>query len=251
MNLTDRSKNPGNTKVRKSIENYRQHFGINQEVRYAALSIAPDPRVCPSSKIAQCADPCLHFSGLARTYSSIIKARVRKLNFWLNDRPAFLKILRHELGLYEKLCLDIGVEGWVRLNVLSDIDWENFDIPQNFPTLNFLDYTKRPDRITGNLPDNYRLIFSYSGAARYQKHVDTAVENNAPIAIVIDKMPTGDFHFLGRSEWIDGDQSDMINCFQTGKNIFLKYKPSKNMTPEKIAASPFILKTQNLIARAA
>ena len=95
MNLTDRSKNPGNTKVRKSIENYRQHFGINQEVRYAALSIAPDPRVCPSSKIAQCADPCLHFSGLARTYSSIIKARVRKLNFWLNDRPAFLKILRH------------------------------------------------------------------------------------------------------------------------------------------------------------
>tara|TARA_Y100001938_G_scaffold81490_1_gene112291 strand:- start:396 stop:905 length:510 start_codon:yes stop_codon:yes gene_type:complete len=169
----------------------------------------------------------------------------------LNDRPAFLKILRHELGLFEKLCLDTGVEGWVRLNVLSDIDWENFDIPQNFPTLHFLDYTKRPDRITANLPDNYRLIFSYSGAPRYQKHVETAVENNAPIAIVIDKMPIGAFHFLGRSEWVNGDHSDIVNCFQTGKNIFLKYKPSKNMTPEKIAASPFILKTQNLIARAA
>ena len=118
------------------------------------------------------------------------------------------------------------MQGVVRLNVLSDIAWEQHDIPQSFPDLFFYDYTKRAARL-GKTPDNYRLMFSYSGRPQYRKQVLQAACYDNPIAVVFSN---GEFPktFLGRPV-VDGDQSDLWNV-QAGKVVVgLKAKgPAKD-----------------------
>jgi hypothetical protein len=122
--------------------------------------------------------------------------------------------LIRELTNFSKLCKKQGVQGVVRLNVLSDIAWEELEIPQLFPELFFYDYTKRVGRI-GKTPDNYKLMFSYSGKASYRKQVEEAYDKGVPIAVVF----RGNFprKFLGR-QVVQGDLSDLTNV-QSGKVV--------------------------------
>ena len=79
----------------------------------------------------------------------------------------------------------------------------------------FYDYTKRAHRLT-RTPENYRLMFSFSGVQKYQNQVKAAIKTDAPISAVFNG-PFPD-EFLGR-EVIDGDKSDLINLFKGDKKI--------------------------------
>ena len=173
----------------------------------ASLSMMPDHIICAGSKAANCMDLCLKDAGLAAVYDSVNIARQKKTDYWHADQAGFLAQLRRELANLKKLCDKQGMQGVVRLNVLSDIPWEKHGIPQQFPDLFFYDYTKQAKRL-GNTLDNYRLMFSYSDRPQYRNQVAAALPTGAPVAVVFkNAMPT---EYLGRRV-IDGDLSDLDN----------------------------------------
>jgi hypothetical protein len=204
MKLLDTSKTLGNPKVRKS--------GIADVVRMATLTMHPDDIVCAGSKAAGCMADCLKESGLGAVYPSINQARQARTDYWHNSKITFLDQLCRELRNFAKLCAKQGVQGVVRLNVMSDISWEDYDVPQSFPELQFYDYTKKARRFHGQRqPDNYRLMFSYSGAKHYQSQVQSFLKSysDAPMAVVFrnKNFPST---FMGRPV-INGDDSDWVN----------------------------------------
>jgi len=191
--------NASNTKIAKTQK------GEKRPTRLASLSLYPDNKICPGSVAAKCQDGCLVSAGRGR-FDNVANARRAKTEYWHNDQAGFLAQLRKELSNFDKLCKRQGVRGVVRLNTISDIAWENYEIPQSFPDLKFYDYTKRVKRI-GKTPTNYGLMFSYSGAQSYKKQVEQ-MPSGYPMAVVFrDSLPT---HFMGRPV-IDGDKSDLDN----------------------------------------
>jgi len=200
-----------NFKIKKTIKR-----GGN--IRVASLSLMPDRKICAGSKAAGCFETCLKSSGRG-AFKNVATARQNKTDFYLSDRQGFLSQLRAELTNFDKLCEKQNVTGWVRLNTISDIDYENHGIPQAFPALNFYDYTKRVDRI-GRTPPNYNLIFSYSGRDQYQKSVDKR-PRGTPMAVVFrNELPPA---WEGQTV-IDGDRSDIINVQAGGVIIGLLAK---------------------------
>jgi hypothetical protein len=240
MKLLDTSGN--NTKVKKTndFRSKRVIDFLGDSIRLASLSLRPDDIICPSRHLAGCAEPCLVSAGMG-AFCNVEAGRQAKTDFFHRDRDGFLDQLRKELTNFEKLCAKTGVKPVVRLNTISDIQWEKFGIPQAFPNITFYDYTKLAKRL-GNTPSNYRLMFSYSGKAEYQKQVLKALTTAAPISVVFNgPMPET---FLGR-EVIDGDVSDLENLFSGNKIIGLKAKGKA-----KKSESDFIVNT-NIIARVA
>lgn len=203
----------GNTKIAKTNQG-----GL---YRVASLSLMPDRILCPGSKAAKCFDVCLKIAGRGR-FDNVAAGRQWRSDLWHQDQSQFLERLTRELTNFVKTCEKNRVLPAVRLNVLSDIAWENFGIPQQFPRLFMYDYTKRAARLN-NTPDNYRLMFSYSGRAQYQNQVQIALGAGVPIAAVFrDQFPA---EFLGRPV-IDGDKSDLINSKAGPVIIGLKAKGS-------------------------
>ena len=113
--------------------------------------------------------------------SNVIKGRKRKAEWFHNDREGFLDQLRKEIRNFIKTCAKQGVKPAIRLNVLSDVVG-TIGYPRNFDCL-FYDYSKRSARL-GKTPSNYRLMFSYSGMPKYQKHVSKALETDVPMSVV-------------------------------------------------------------------
>ena len=179
MKLLDTS--TSNTKVRKTEK-------LADSVRIASLSLMPDPIICAQSGAAKCFDLCLKTSGYGK-FDNVAQGRQLKTDYWHDDRTGFLDQLKRELRNFETLCTRTDVRPVVRLNVLSDIQWERHGIPQAFPNTSFYDYTKQAHRI-GKTPDNYRLMFSYSGATKYQPQVKRALKTDAPISVVFTDIPT-------------------------------------------------------------
>lgn len=153
---------------------------------YAGLSLMPDSILCPHSKNAACFDACLKISGLAAVYKSVNIARQKKTDFYHNDKAAFFEQLRRELFNLEKRASKQGLKPAARLNVLSDIPYEKSGIIEEYPNIHFVDYTKNASRL-GKTPDNYHLIFSYSGAPAFQKSNDKAFLTDTPVAVVFSK----------------------------------------------------------------
>tara|TARA_R110002072_G_scaffold130297_1_gene269188 strand:- start:1367 stop:2140 length:774 start_codon:yes stop_codon:yes gene_type:complete len=215
MKLLDTS--GGNTKLAKNNKDLT--------LRVAGCSLMPDKKVCPMQIIADCWGPCLQAAGRGG-FDGVKAARQARTDWYHADRLAFIAQLKHELGNFLKLCQKNGVECWVRLNVLSDVQWElatNGSIPQSFPEINFYDYTKVAKRLT-KMPRNYRLMFSYSKAPDYQGQVQKALLTDVPMSVVFyGPFPTT---FMGK-EVVDGDKSDILNLDATGKVVALKYKVAK------------------------
>ena len=214
MKLLDTSGN--NTKLRKNNKDIK--------IRVAGLSLYPiDTRICPYQDIAQCKAPCLSDSGFAKVYKSVNNSRKAKTDFYLYDKENFIIQLKNELYNFEKLCKKQQVTPYIRLNVISDIQWElkaNGSIPQTFPGIQFYDYTKIAKRL-GKTPDNYELMFSYSNAPGYQQSVRKALKTDVPISVVFyGTMPS---HFMNKKV-VDGDSSDIVNLSYKNKIVGLKYK---------------------------
>jgi hypothetical protein len=240
MKLLDTSGN--NTKVKKTND-FRSKKVVDKfgnYIRLASLSMRPDDILCPSRHLAGCAEPCLVSAGMG-AFSNVEAGRQAKTDFFHNDREGFLDQLRRELGNFERLCAKTNTKPVVRLNTISDIQWERYGIPQAFPNVFFYDYTKIAKRL-GNTPDNYRLMFSYSGKAEYQKQVAIALKHDVPISVVFfGDMPET---FLGRRV-IDGDASDLENLFSGKTIVGLKAKGKA-----KKSESDFVIDTR-MIARVA
>ena len=209
MQLIDTSLS--NTKIAKTQKEYNP---FKRPFRISSLSLYPNDIICPGSLLADCQEACLRSAGYGK-FKNVREGRQKKTDLWLSDPDQFLDIYTRELGNFQKLCDNHNVKAVHRANTISDIDWENYGVPQLFPNMFFYDYTKRAHRLT-RTPDNYKLMFSFSGVQKYQNQVKAAIKTDAPISAVFNG-PFPD-EFLGR-EVIDGDKSDLINLFKGDKKI--------------------------------
>ena len=217
--------NAGNTKILKSQ--------TGTEYNIASLSLMPNDSICPARNIAECAIDCL-FSAGRGAMPNVAAGRSNKTNLWMKYPDLFLEFLEREMRNFEKACKKRGKNAAFRLNTISDIAWEKHGIPQLFPDSLLYDYTKLSNRLD-KTPPNYRLMFSYSNADKYQTHVNKALKTTAPIAAVFRGGLPG--LFLNRKV-IDGDKSDLINLNSGPVVVGLKLKGPKHI---QNSTSPFIV----------
>lgn len=178
--------------------------------------------LCPFASPA-CIEACLNTSGLAGVFPSIIEARRRKTDFFLNDRQVFKEQLIKEIAKYEKKAKKQGKKLAVRLNGTSDIDYrpEFFLL---FPNVQFYDYTKSIFRVRrkaqGVLPNNYHLTFSHSGEnlAECQEALSYGV--NVAVVFSSDSFPSD---FLGYPV-TTGEENDLRFLDKPSQIIGLKAK---------------------------
>jgi hypothetical protein len=205
----------GNPKTAKGLS---QGY-ITYILHLAPVDLAGRGNVCPKATVG-CSAACLNTAGRGGMFkpdgtNSIQAARKRKTQWWFDDREGFLAALRSDIERAVKQAEQWDLTPTFRLNGTSDIQWERYGIIQQFPHLQFYDYTKIPVR--GRLP-NYHLTFSRAD----HNHRETlrAQAEGMSIAVVFDQLPT---HYMGLPVF-DGDQTDLRFLDPKGHIIGLKAK---------------------------
>lgn len=202
-----------------------QKKGFKTAILYLTPASASGFNTCAMAVLAQCDKPCLNTAGRG-AMSSVQIARLRKTLFFAQYREQFLALLRKEIARVVKSIEADGFVPLVRLNGTSDIRWENYGIIQEFPDVQFYDYTKISNR---KVPSNYDLTYSYSGVAAYQPFVKKAVEAGHRIAVVfrnrkvVEEMLANNQQFLGL-DVVDGDDSDVRHIDPMGSVVALYAK---------------------------
>ena len=236
--------NQSNTKIKKSIEYISLWKNLNKDnTDFASLSLMPDYKICGGSKSAGCMELCLKDAGFAKIFNSVNIARQNKTNYLLNDKIGFINQLKKELSNYNKRCIKNNKKGFVRLNTISDYPFYKTGVMTENPDLIFIDYTKIAKRLHEKLPENYFLIFSFSGREQYTNQVRIALKTDNPISVVFyDEFPKT---FLGR-EVINGDKSDLNNVLEFNKIIGLSYKETDKELFNEFKDNGFIVYNHQL-----
>lgn len=188
-----------------------------------------------------CKAVCLYTSGRG-SMNSVQQARKRKTQLFFDNNSEFINQLTYDLNLFSEYCLENKLEGYIRLNGTSDLDWQKIKLDKTnkkncfelFPQLNFYDYTKDIKRVSNH--KNYHLTFSWNESVT-EKQVITKLKENINVAIVFDSLP---------NTWknitvIDGDLSDLRP--KDMKNVIVGLK-AKGMA--KKVATDFVIKTINI-----
>lgn len=171
--------------------------------------------VCPMASRG-CAAACLNTAGRGR-FDSIQEARLKKTQWFWNDRTDFLATLVKDLQAVVRKASRDGMRPVVRLNGTSDLDWTLFktdngqNVFERFPMIQFYDYTKVIRRLQNqklNPLPNYHLTFSKSESndADSLKAIQLGF-NVAAVFSIKDASQLPD-SFQGRPV-IDGDSHDL------------------------------------------
>lgn len=221
-------------------------------IMYLAPYTIGGKNICPFAKAAGCIDACLNTAGRG-IFNNVQQARLNRTKLFHSDINAFMHKLSIEIEALEKTAIKNGLIPVVRLNGLSDINFEDirFDyefihnkirsvtIFELFPDIQFYDYTKNPNR--DNLPKNYDLTFSYSNKPEFKKFNEIAIKKGMRLAAVFSdqNLPA---YFMGLPV-LNGDESDLT--FLAPKNtilgLYAKGKAKKDN-------SGFIIKTIPILA---
>jgi hypothetical protein len=191
-----------------SAANHKQEKGIG----YRSVGLTLTPRatahsgrnLCPFATPG-CARSCFaDFDRLA--WPQVKRAAVARTLLLAREPEAFRAMLRADLA--RERATAGGMPLVARLNVVSDVAWER-EFPAlftEFPTVQFMDYTKTIGRILDpGRPPNYHLTFSRSEANEADCHRALAAEHNVT---VVFRQPPFPATFWGHPV-IDGDQSDL------------------------------------------
>ena len=195
---------------------------------------------CPFAS-AGCKSACLFTAGRG-AFPKIRAARIRKSvelmggRNW-NQRPnaqAAAHLADDIAALIRKAKREKLIPA-VRLNGTSDYPVHKWEIMEQFPDVQFYDYTKDIQKFLaftrGELPKNYHLTFSRSESNAL--NTQGALEAGGLVAMVFDTVPK---KYMGRRV-LDGDESDLT--FTRGKGILgLKAKGKARKD-----ASNFVIKT--------
>jgi hypothetical protein len=157
--------------------------------------------------------------------SNVQRSRINKTKFLFEDRNGFLDQLRAEIKSAIRSSEKKGLVPCFRLNLTSDFKWEETGIFEEFPEVQFYDYTKGKNRmieyLEGNLPPNYHLTYSRSEKKGDDIHSKAFLASGGNVAVVFrGKLPKTWNGFAV----IDGDESDLRFLDGTGKVIGLVEK---------------------------
>jgi len=163
--------------------------------------------LCAMADMAGCAEPCLRWAGRGQM-SSVQRGRERKTMWYLSDRVGFMDALVNDITVFRRRCIKNAVQPCVRPNGTSDIMYEKSGIMEQFPDVQFYDYTKIVKRAYADLPPNYHLTLSYSEKRTdYADSVHQAVlDTGVNMAVVFRHSLPDTFRGL---RVIDGDKDDL------------------------------------------
>ncbi len=171
---------------------------------------------------AECRRLCLNMSGRAG-FNSVQMARLYKTDFYVEHRELFINKLWSELQV-----INSKDHAAVRLNVVSDVDWEeefkkyNKSLG-NFPNIIFYGYTKNPFVIENNMLKNQHYTFSFSGG-NWNWCEKFLKEKKANVAVVFKNAIPSEYKGF---KIINGDLSDERFEDEKGVIVGLKYKVPK------------------------
>ena len=203
-----------------------QTLGFLTGILYLAPSDQSGHQVCPMAKLAQCEAPCLYTAGRG-AMSSVQRARLNRTALFFNEREWFMQQLVHDISSLVRKAARRGMTPLVRLNGTSDIRWENIRMADGrtifeiFPDVQFYDYTKLANR--RDVPANYDLTFSYSGAAGFREYARRAIDAGMRVAVVFRTRESIPETFQGL-QCIGGDDSDVRHLEPRGVVVALYAK---------------------------
>jgi len=144
--------------------------------------------------------------------SNVQAGRLRKTELLFEDRKHFINLLKTDITVFNRRTINRAIQPCVRLDGTSDNQFERFGIMEQFPAVQFYDYTKIVKRAYKKLPSNYHLTLSYSEAnPEYANEVRQAVDDTGVnMAVVFGVKSADDFPatFLGLPV-VNGDKDDL------------------------------------------
>ncbi len=240
-----------NTKLRKS----------GPDVESAGLSLAHHKtsgvgNLCTHSSDG-CVETCVGEQGMASVWPTIKDSRIQKSRMFYRNRAGFLKWMRDDILRLIRKSVKDGKKLAVRPNMFSDVYWERYGIIQEFPDVQFYDYTKHPGRIAAKnaLLTNYHVTFSRS--ENNHRDVMRALLSNCNVSVVFadrDRPFVANRSHLQRlpKTWkgfrvVDGDVSDLRYEDPVGRRrgvvIGLRLKAHSYEIRTKAIASGFAVMT--------
>lgn len=152
--------------------------------------------VCPK-RSAGCTAACLNTAGRGGMFkagtdtNAIQKARIRKTQFFFEDRREFMMVLADDIRKAIRFARKRDLTPVFRLNGTSDLSWEKYTISgynvfELFPDVQFYDYTKVLGRKVSQYP-NYHLAFSRS--EDNMSDCFAAQREGMNVAVVYDRIP--------------------------------------------------------------
>jgi len=207
-----------NTKLEKNLKKGWQSWGIH-------LSPANKSgfNVCKWASKG-CKAACLDTSGMGH-FSNVQEARIKKTRLFFEDKKAFLAQLKREVTNAVKLAKRKELKPSFRFNLTSDIPWESVrfegkNMMDQFPDVQFMDYTKSPERMTkflaGEMPSNYHLTFSRSEETKNQALASGFLSAGGNVAMVFRKTLPKTWNGF---KVINGDETDLR--FLDGKGVIV------------------------------
>jgi hypothetical protein len=209
-----------------------QGFGYINAIHYMAPASLSGVNLCPHSS-AGCRALCLGWeSGQAGMVSndadinSVRASRITKAQRFMRDRKAYMADMVRSIENELARAIKAGKRLCVRPNGATDIGFEAVGCVRNgvtyrnlfeaFPEVEFVDYTKNPNRFRRALPANYHLTFS-----RSEENEATALELLAR-GVNVAAVFAGDKPAIWNGfAVIDGDEHDLRQLDPRGERGFV------------------------------
>lgn len=208
--------------------------GLKDKVKTFILYMSPAKEAgintCPMA--GNCTKVCINTSGQMVMPNSV-QARIKRTLRYHLYREQFMHDLKCELNIHKYTCELDGYTPAVRLNGTSDILWERTGIIDQFPELQFYDYTKFTKRQRPNVPANYHLTYSLSEQAGSWDNAREWLDNGGNVAVVVrNKLQARWAVAMGFRGYpaIDGDINDLRYDDPKGSAVilFAKGKATKD-----------------------
>jgi len=186
--------------------------------------------ICPKASKG-CAAACLFTAGRG-AFNNVQNARINKTNFYIENKPLFIKKLASEIIRETAKAKKNGEQIAFRLNGTSDVDFvyllekyaglDILDLVYNIskPTAVFYDYTKILGKVKKYI-DHPNYVLTFSRAEDNEKEALQALEMGANVSAVFShELPT---HYKG-FKVVDGDSSDLVMLNHSGVILGLRAK---------------------------
>jgi hypothetical protein len=183
-----------NPKIQKGTK-----LGYLSFILHLAPSDLSGKNTCPKATKG-CIAACLNTAGRGGMFKKgentnmIQKARIRKTQYFFNNRDAFMLDLMQDIKKGIRLANKLGLEPVFRLNGTSDLSWEKYSMIEGmnvfdvFAGIQFYDYTKVLGRKVKHI-ENYHLTFSKADGN--DSDVAEALLQGMSVVAVYDKIPAG------------------------------------------------------------
>jgi hypothetical protein len=193
-----------------TTQNYKttkgEKLGIMTGILYLAPAKISGYEVCPR-RSEGCTKSCLYSAGRG-AFNTVQRSRVAKTKMFFEQRDAFMDQLRKDIKSLVNKANKQNMVPAIRLNGTSDIEWTRLGVIDEFPDVQFYDYTKVLNRVTKERPSNYHITFSKNESNDVE--CLAAIKAGVNVAVVFDTKKGEDLPETWNGAPVyDGDDTDV------------------------------------------